>query len=541
MSYNGSGVFDPPAAPEYPAVAGDVIYAAYFNTVMQEVFDGLSNCITKDGQSVVGADINWGNHKLLNVSRVVVGALSDNGNALQVTGNSTIIGEMTFAGSSRRIIGNFSDATISNRLMFLTSTSNSSSGVGVIANGTGDGGFWNAYSGSDANNASVLQVLATSTQTALNSTVTGTGTQRALNLNVAGVTKLQATASEITSSVPLVISTPTPVISMTATTNPVGSMGNYISFRDNTAAEVGWMGFGVGNGEMGFNNSSRNIRFASPVVFDTTVTIGGVSSTEIGYLDGVTSAIQTQLNAKEATITAGTTAQYWRGDKTWQTLNSTAVGLGNVDNTSDATKNAASVTLTNKTISGSSNTLTNIAQSSVTNLTADLGLKAPLDSPTFTGTPTVPTAAPGTNTTQAASTAFVTAAVVGAVSSGTFTPVVTGASSAGVGTYGYQEGRWSRLGDCVTFSLYVYWTTHTGTGQVRVSLPFTSANSALPVSCSINLFGGALLTSDMIPKTLISPNSAYVGLGKIVISTASDAALNMTSNGAFVISGSYYV
>lgn len=37
------------------------------------------------------------------------------------------------------------------------------------------------------------------------------------------------------------------------------------------------------------------------------------------------------------------------------------VGLGNVDNTSDATKNAASVTLTNKTISGSANTISNIA------------------------------------------------------------------------------------------------------------------------------------------------------------------------------------
>lgn len=39
-----------------------------------------------------------------------------------------------------------------------------------------------------------------------------------------------------------------------------------------------------------------------------------------------------------------------------------------------------------------------------------LALKAPLASPALTGTPTVPTAAAGTNTTQAASTAFVTAA-----------------------------------------------------------------------------------------------------------------------------------
>jgi hypothetical protein len=41
------------------------------------------------------------------------------------------------------------------------------------------------------------------------------------------------------------------------------------------------------------------------------------------------------------------------------------VGLGNVDNTSDTTKNAAAVTLTNKTISGSANTLTNIPNSAL--------------------------------------------------------------------------------------------------------------------------------------------------------------------------------
>jgi hypothetical protein len=34
----------------------------------------------------------------------------------------------------------------------------------------------------------------------------------------------------------------------------------------------------------------------------------------------------------EASISAGTTGQYWRGDKSWQTLDKTAVGLGNVDN-----------------------------------------------------------------------------------------------------------------------------------------------------------------------------------------------------------------
>lgn len=46
-----------------------------------------------------------------------------------------------------------------------------------------------------------------------------------------------------------------------------------------------------------------------------------------------------------------------------------------------------------------------------TTLATSLGLKAPLASPTLTGTPAAPTAAPGTNTTQLATTAFSAAAV----------------------------------------------------------------------------------------------------------------------------------
>lgn len=54
--------------------------------------------------------------------------------------------------------------------------------------------------------------------------------------------------------------------------------------------------------------------------------------------------LQTTLDGKESTISAGTTGQYWRGDKTWQTLNKSAVGLSNVDNTSDANKPISNAT-----------------------------------------------------------------------------------------------------------------------------------------------------------------------------------------------------
>lgn len=48
--------------------------------------------------------------------------------------------------------------------------------------------------------------------------------------------------------------------------------------------------------------------------------------------------LNSALNGKEPAITAGTTAQYLRGDKSLATLDKTAVGLGSVDNVADASK-----------------------------------------------------------------------------------------------------------------------------------------------------------------------------------------------------------
>ena len=98
----------------------------------------------------------------------------------------------------------------------------------------------------------------------------------------------------------------------------------------------------------------------------------------------VSTAMQTALNGKENTITAGTTSQYYRGDKTWQTLNKAAVGLGNVDNTSDA----------NKPVSTAMQTALNLKAnaSDVVNLTGNQtisGTKTFSISPKMGGTATV--------------------------------------------------------------------------------------------------------------------------------------------------------
>jgi hypothetical protein len=62
-----------------------------------------------------------------------------------------------------------------------------------------------------------------------------------------------------------------------------------------------------------------------------------VSATNIKTINSTTLLGSGNI-AVEPTIAATTSADYYRGDKTFATLNKTAVALGNVDNTSDANK-----------------------------------------------------------------------------------------------------------------------------------------------------------------------------------------------------------
>jgi hypothetical protein len=89
--------------------------------------------------------------------------------------------------------------------------------------------------------------------------------------------------------------------------------------------------------------------FTGTVVLPSTTSIGNVSATEIGYVDGVTSAIQTQLDAKLASSTAASTyapiaSPTFTG--TVAGVTKSMVGLGNVDNTSDANKPVSTATQT---------------------------------------------------------------------------------------------------------------------------------------------------------------------------------------------------
>lgn len=111
-----------------------------------------------------------------------------------------------------------------------------------------------------------------------------------------------------------------------------------------------------------------NLVDAAPAALDTLNELAAALGDDPNYA----TTISTALGGKEPTITAGTTAQYWRGDKSWQTLDKSAVGLSNVENTALSTWSGSSnittvgtlanLTVTNTitgSISGNAGTVTN--------------------------------------------------------------------------------------------------------------------------------------------------------------------------------------
>ena len=102
MSFNGSGTFLINSTGQ-PVVANTVISATVFNALTADLASGLTNCITKDGQSTPTANIPMGNNK---VTGLAVGTLANDAATLgqvqstaakliTISGTDTITGTMS--------------------------------------------------------------------------------------------------------------------------------------------------------------------------------------------------------------------------------------------------------------------------------------------------------------------------------------------------------------------------------------------------------------------------------------------------------------
>jgi hypothetical protein len=104
-------------------------------------------------------------------------------------------GNLTFTGTGNRITGDFSNATVANRVAFQSSTTNGDTAVGLIPNGTSTATRLGLHNGSDVANCSLLNLVCTSSATVINSAIYGTGTYLPMTFFTGGSERLRIDTS----------------------------------------------------------------------------------------------------------------------------------------------------------------------------------------------------------------------------------------------------------------------------------------------------------------------------------------------------------
>ena len=127
---------------------------------------------------------------------------------------------------------------------------------------------------------------------------------------------------------------------------------------------------------------------------------------------------------------------------------------------------------------------------------------------------------------------------------GVFTPVIVGGTSAGVGTYTTQIGKFTRVGDLVHFQISIVWTAHTGTGNTQIQfLPYAPESTSGEVMLTdIIQNGGPIPAAGSIRIAVIEPGSTTVGLREQVLASMTITNTNpITATGTIFVSGLYKV
>jgi hypothetical protein len=140
---------------------------------------GTSGFVFNNATDVV-ATINYfsGSFGPITTTTVSATSISDSGN-------------LTFTGTGNRILGDFTNATIANRVAFQSSTTNGNTVIGALPNGTATGSSLQVYNNATPTNASLGSWEVSSTLVTLASTITGSGTYLPLTFNTNGAESMR--------------------------------------------------------------------------------------------------------------------------------------------------------------------------------------------------------------------------------------------------------------------------------------------------------------------------------------------------------------
>lgn len=171
--------------------------------------------------------------------------------------------------------------------------------------------------------------------------------------------------------------------------------------------------------------------------------------------------------------------------------------------------------------------------SSQTDLNTALGLKSPLASPTFTGTPAAPTATAGTSTTQLATTAFVTTAdnLKANLASPTFTGVpaaplaATGTDTTQLATTSFVQQELA-AGTAVAKSVVATVRNETGATLTKGTVVYISGaggNKALVSKAQADTEANSSGTYGLVQTDIANNNNGTVVIAGIITGLDTDA------------------
>jgi hypothetical protein len=123
---------------------------------------------------------------------------------------------------------------------------------------------------------------------------------------------------------------------------------------------------------------------------------------------------------------------------------------------------------------------------------------------------------------------------------GTFTATIIGSTSAGTASYTSQTGYYTKIGNAVAISLYIDWSSGTGTGALRISgLPYASAASRYQ-SMTIGQLENVTKTVSTTVAAQINPSTVAINFIEIPSLGGANAGLAYDAAGNIFVSGVYF-
>jgi hypothetical protein len=200
-----------------------------------------------------------------------------------------VFGKLQFSSLGARITGDFSNATVANRVIFQTSTTNGQTALGLIPNGTSTQTQLLAFNSTDPANSSYIQALVSATEARINSGQLGTGTNLPMTFYTGGSERVRINTS---GNVGI------------GTSSPVNKL-DIVLGTNRTYFDDGGGAFARINGVNAANNAYAPIAInGSQVLFTTSATERARIDSSGNLLVGTT----TQFGGAQATISSSVAA-----------------------------------------------------------------------------------------------------------------------------------------------------------------------------------------------------------------------------------------